>query len=201
MKILILDDHPLIPDFLTLKILEIYSSSEVLVANSLEQAQFLLTQNQVDRVICDLQIIRGKSLLLPEYCCINQIPFMVYSSHVNYSLIKVLKELKVNCYVSKGSKTECLVEGLKKLMANDIYYCPSVQLEAKNENGADVPKPDLSNSEYKVFKAYSLGMNTEEVANLLGLKTVTVRNHRARAMDKNLCSYTELLDRFKFWEV
>ena len=41
------------------------------------------------------------------------IPFMVYSSHVNYSLIKELKTYNITCYISKGSKIDSLKEGLK----------------------------------------------------------------------------------------
>lgn len=41
---------------------------------------------------------------------------------------------------------------------------------------------------------------TDEIGKLLGLQITTVRNHRARASEKNLCSFQELLERYKFWE-
>lgn len=200
MDILILDDHPSIVEFIAIKLQELHNNLTVYKTNTVEQALPFLEENIVDRVICDLQIITGKNMIIPEYCCRKQIPYMVYSSHVNYTLIKELKESKVTCYVSKGAETEYLIEGLKKLLKNRSYSCPEVKKEELNTNGTDIPRPKLSKSEYKVVKAFSLGMRTDEVAKHLCLEKVTIRNHRARASDKNSCSFTELVARFKYWE-
>ena len=111
-----------------------------------------------------------------------------------------LTTTKVTCYVSKGAKTECLIEGLRKLLMSRYYFCPEVKKEELNKNGTDMPRPKLSKSEYKVVKAFSLVMCTDEVAKHLCLEKVTIRNHRASASDKNLCSFPELVERFKYWE-
>jgi DNA-binding NarL/FixJ family response regulator len=200
MNILILDDHPSIVEFIAIKLQELNNNLTIFKANTVEQALPFFEENEVDRVICDLQIITGKNMIIPEYCYLKQIPYMVYSSHVNYTLIKELKEYKVTCYVSKGAKTECLIEGLRKLLMSRYYFCPEVKKEELNKNGTDMPRPKLSKSEYKVVKAFSLGMCTDEVAKHLCLEKVTIRNHRARASDKNLCSFPELVERFKYWE-
>lgn len=200
MNILVLDDHPSIVEFITIKLQELNNNLTIFKANTVEQALTLLEENEVDRVISDLQIITGKNMVIPEYCCRKRIPYMVYSSHVNYTLIKELKEYKVACYVSKGAKTECLTDGLRKLIKNRSYFCPEVKKERLNKSGSDIPRPKLSKAEYKVVKAFSLGMRTDEVAKHLNLEKVTIRNHRARASDKNLCSFPELVERFKYWE-
>lgn len=200
MNILVLDDHPSIVEFIDIKLHELNNTLTIFKANTVEHALLLLGENEVDRVVCDLQIITGKNLVIPEYCKHQQIPYMVYSSYVNYTLIKVLKELKISCYVSKGSKTEHLIEGLMELLNNRVYYCPDVKREESNHCSSDVPRPNLSKSEYNVVQAFSTGMNTDEVSKYLGLEKVTIRNHRARASNKNLCSFSELIKRFKYWE-
>jgi DNA-binding NarL/FixJ family response regulator len=200
MNILVLDDHPSIVAFTVIKLQELNNTLTIFKANTVEQALLLLDQNNVDRVICDLQLIKGKNMVIPEYCCRKQIPYMVFSTHVNYTLIKELKEFKVTSYVSKGAETEYLIEGLSTLLKNRSYFCPEVKKEELNKNGTDIPRPKLSKSEYKVVKAFSLGMRTDEVAKHLCLEKVTIRNHRARASDKNLCSFHELVERFNYWE-
>jgi hypothetical protein len=44
-----------------------------------------------------------------------------------------------------------------------------------------------------MFK-YSAGLKTEEVSNYLELTKMKVRNHRACALDKNCCSFLELME-------
>jgi len=200
MIVLILDDHPPIIEFLAIKLQEINSELTILEANTVEQALHLLESQEVQRVVCDLQIISGKNMAIPNRCHKMGIPFMVYSSHVNYSLIKELKTYNITCYISKGSKIDSLKEGLKNLLKNTPYFCSEVQKEQLNHSLNDVPRPKLSKSEHKIVKAYALGMNTSEVAKNLGLKEVTIRNHRARATDKNLCSFSELIAAYKYWE-
>jgi DNA-binding CsgD family transcriptional regulator len=51
-----------------------------------------------------------------------------------------------------------------------------------------------------MIKAYADGLTTNQVAEKLFLQPVTIRNHRARAIEKNGCSFQELLLRFNYWE-
>jgi DNA-binding NarL/FixJ family response regulator len=104
MKILLLDDHPLIIDFIAEQIIKIDSDVLVMTSIGVEQALDILSAHKIDRVVCDLQIKSGKSVAVPEYCAKHNIPFMVFSSYVNNSLIHTLKSLNVNCYVSKAQK-------------------------------------------------------------------------------------------------
>ena len=112
---------------------------------------------------------------------------MVFSSYINKSLIDSLKSMKITGYVSKGSRTEDLLTGIRKLIASENYLCPEVEQEQFIKDDTDTPRPLLSKAEIRILKAYNNGLNTDEVAELLHLKPVTVRNHRARALERNLC--------------
>jgi DNA-binding NarL/FixJ family response regulator len=200
MTFLILDDHPIILEFLESHIRQIESNVEIIKTCSVEEALLILKSKQIDRIICDLQIKSGKSLVIPEYCCKNEIPYMVFSSYINRSLLDTLKSTKITGYVSKGTKTEDLIVGIRKLIASENYLCPLVKREQSIKDMSDTPRPLLSNAEIRVLKAYNTGLKTAEVANLLNLKSVSVRNHRARAMERNMCGFQELTRRFIFWE-
>lgn len=200
MKILLLDDHPLIIDFIAEQIRKIDSDVLVMTSIAVEQALDILSTHKIDRVVCDLQIKSGKSVAVPEYCAKHNIPFMVFSSYVNNSLIHTLKSLNVNCYVSKGTETQHLITALKKLINAEYFLCPEVVKEQHILSESDTPRPILSKAEIKVLNAYKAGLKTEEVAKLLNIQTVTVRNHRARAQERNLCGFQELIRRFNYWD-
>lgn len=200
MTILLLDDHPVIIEFLESRIHQIEPSIEIVKSYNVEDALSLLKSHQIDRVICDLQIKSGKSLVIPEFCSKIQIPYAVFSSYINKSLIETLKSLKVSGYISKGTKTEDLIMGIKKLISSENYLCPLVEREQWNKDKIDTPRPLLSKAEIRTLKAYNNGLSTIEVSNLLNIKPVTVRNHRARAMERNMCDFQELTRRYIYWE-
>ena len=54
---------------------------------------------------------------------------MVFSSYINKSLIDSLKSMEITGYVSKGSRTEDLLTGIRKLIASENYLCPEVEQE------------------------------------------------------------------------
>lgn len=200
MTFLLLDDHPIILEFLEYQIRQIESSIEIIKSCNVEDALSILKSKQIDRIICDLQIKSGKSLVIPDYCFKFEIPYMVFSSYINKSLLDTLKSTKITGYVSKGTKTEDLILGIRKLIASENYLCPLVKREQSIIDISDTPRPLLSRAEIRVLKAYNNGLKTAEVANLLNLKSVSVRNHRARAMERNMCGFQELTRRFIFWD-
>lgn len=200
MTILLLDDHPVIIEFLDSRIREIDPNIETIKSYDVEDALLKLQSNHIDRIICDLQIKSGKSFVIPEFCYKNQIPFLVFSSYINKSLIDTLKSVKVTGYIAKGTKTEDLIVGIKKLISCENYMCPVVESEQWNKDKIDTPRPLLSRAEINTLKAYNQGLSTTEVANLLNIKPVTVRNHRARAMERNMCDFQELTRRYIYWE-
>jgi DNA-binding NarL/FixJ family response regulator len=198
--ILLLDDHPAMLDYLSMVVMENYKGIQILKSTNVETSESLILNHKIDAVICDLQIKAGKSIYIPEFCFHRNIPYMVYSSHVILSLIRDLKNLNVCCYVSKASEIEHLITGISSLLSNINYYCPIVVQESISNSKLDLPRPILSRSEYRVISAFSHGLTTNQVADLLFLQTVTIRNHRARAIEKNQCSFRELILRFNFWE-
>lgn len=200
MTFLLLDDHPIILEFLEYQIRQIESSIEIIKSCNVEDALSILKSKQIDRIICDLQIKSGKSLVIPDYCFKFEIPYMVFSSYINKSLLDTLRSTKITGYVSKGTKTEDLILGIRKLIASENYLCPLVKREQSIIDISDTPRPLLSRAEIRVLKAYNNGLKTAEVANLLNLKSVSVRNHRARAMERNMCGFQELTRRFIFWD-
>ena len=91
MKIIVLDDHPLILNSLQSEIHEIYPEAQVLLFNEINPTLYYIKKNVVDFVFCDLRIVSGKNLAVPNICYERKIPFMVFSSHTNKIIYDQLK--------------------------------------------------------------------------------------------------------------
>ncbi|MFM2334256.1 MAG: Response regulator receiver domain [Bacteroidota bacterium] len=204
MRILILDDHEAIQHFLKQKITEIVPNATTIHCSTVEHASQVISGfPKIDYAICDIEIKSGANLTIPELCFNKNIPYMIYSSHVNKVLVNELKELKVNCYVSKTSSIDFLTKGLEILFTKQNYYCPLVYSTINSKDGLkETEKLYLSKGQKSVLQVMAQGYNREDVAKKLKLKKSTINNHIARARTINDCeNFEELIRRYKFWDM
>jgi DNA-binding NarL/FixJ family response regulator len=204
MRILILDDHEAIQQFIKQKVIEIIPNATIIFCSTTECATRVISEfPKIDFAICDIEIKSGANLVIPELCFDNAIPYMIYSSHVNMVLVSQLNELQVNCYVSKTSNIDFLKKGLEILFSKQKYYCPLV-LSTMNSQVVfkETEKLFLSPGQKSVLKVMAKGYNREEVSKMLNLKKSTINNHIARARTLNDCeNFDELIRRYKFWDM
>lgn len=201
MKIVVLDDHPLILNFLHSEIHKIYPEAQVLLFNEINPTLYFIKKNIVDFVICDLQIITGKNLEVPTICHERKIPFMVFSSHTNKIIYDQLKKLKVVAYLSKAAQAIEIKNGLIALFNNREYFCSITESLAKHNPSILPTDPVIATpKQTEILELLNSGLTQIEVSEKLYLSERTIYNHLAMARDKNDCHTTaELLRRFKFW--
>jgi DNA-binding NarL/FixJ family response regulator len=204
MKIVILDDHHAILQFLKQKVNEILPSADVVLCSTIHEAKMALDDVQrPSYVICDLEINAGRSTAIPEYCSCLKMPFMVYSSHVDKVLLQQLKKCGVCVYVSKLSRMEFLQRGIGALVVGENYFCPFVTatMEA-NERFKETEKLKLTDGQVRVLEVMLKGYNRVDAADLLHISLTTLNNHIARAREMNDCeNFEELLRRFRYWDM
>jgi DNA-binding NarL/FixJ family response regulator len=203
MKILLLDDHEAIQYFVKMQILEILPNAEIILCSKIESAKQIISgRPTVDFAICDLELNAGCNVVIPELCSVNQIPVMVYSSHVNKVLISELNELNVNCYVAKTSGIDALKNGIEALLSHAKYCCPLVISTSKSKDGFKSTEPlFLLKKQKMILEVMAKGYNREETAVMLNLKMTSINNHIARARLNNECeNFDELIRRYKFWD-
>jgi|1048.fasta_scaffold10753_4 DNA-binding NarL/FixJ family response regulator len=201
MKIVILDDHPLIIQLLENEIGQILPSAIIKSFTSIEPAANYIESNNIDFAICDLQIVSGKSLIIPTTCMERKIPYMVFSSHANKITIDKLRALKVLVYVSKAAETKEISQGLLALFNNQEYYCSTIGAFFEGDLQTLPTEPILATTmQTKILMLLKEGFSQTEVANKLCLEERTIYNHLAILRDKNDCRTTsELVRRFSFW--
>jgi DNA-binding NarL/FixJ family response regulator len=204
MRILILDDHEAIQQFVKQKITDIIPNATIILCSNIECAKIAISGfPKIDFAICDIEIKSGANLIIPELCFNKEIPYMIYSSHVNLLLVKELFEFKVNCYISKTSNIDFLTKGLNSLFSQEKYYCPIVfSCMNSNDGLKETEKLFLSQAQNSVIKVMAMGFNREEASKILKLKKSTINNHIARARTVNECkNFDELIRRYKFWDM
>ena len=201
MKIILLDDHPLILNALEYEIKKIHPDLLIFKFTRIEKTETFIKTNSVQFVICDLEIVAGKSTVIPELCYQNQIPYMVYSSHTNKTLIHKLQSNGLKIYVSKASSPNELQLGINALINGQPYFC-SVFNEVMQSNVQELNTDPLiaSKNQLKILSQLNLGFTQVEVARKLNLSLRTIINHLAILRNNNACKTTaELLRRYSFW--
>lgn len=201
MKLLILEDHGAIRETVIRYVHDINPNIEIIETDNVEDADQAIANTKINYAICDLELTKGCNINPIEALYRERIPFMVYSSHVNKSLIKELETKRVRCYVSKQSDMKEFKTGLEALFNNRKHYCPIVMETLKSKKDEeDNGRLKLSKSERKVVELLSKGQTREEVADNLHLEITTINNHVFRAREANGCpNVSDLLRRYRFW--
>lgn len=202
MKILLLDDHPFARNHLKQAVEYIVPDAEIHCFENTASAALALNESKYHYVICDLQIVTGKDLKIPEYCMTEQIPYMVFSSHCNHDLISVLNRLRVNSFVNKSSPVEELHEGIRALLARKNYTCSTNQNIANTQtDDKEIPKLILTKTQSIVLSLLDKGYDQEQISEKLFITKRTVQNHLAIIRNNNgMTSTNDLLRSYRFWE-
>lgn len=202
MNILILDDHPIILNVLQECVKSLVPDANLLCTTNIDDANKIILNNQINYAICDVQIVTGKSTLIPSICFKNKIPYMIFSSHVNKTLISTFSELGSKVYVSKSSSQSELRKGIESLLNNQKYNCSYVQITINSSAKETKNTPILfKKSQKRILDLLATGYTQTETADILYLAERTVLNHLAILRDMNDYHTTaDLLIRYKFWE-
>ncbi len=202
LKVLILDDHPGILELLKIKIHRVDPNSNVLAFSDVESCMDYLRNFKPDYVVSDLHIQVGKSLALPKYCHEQGIPFMVYTSYLQHSVLKTLEEYGCQVFVNKAAQTSELDEGIFHLLNDLPYRCgiTSANNSIPEFVSDHIPEPIMTEAEMRVFQLLVDGYTTTEIAAELRLSKHTVKNHCTHLKVKNQCTLHELIRRYIYWQ-
>jgi DNA-binding NarL/FixJ family response regulator len=201
MNLLILDDHPSV--FLVLKslLMELCPDIKLHYFSDVEQAIQSINTAPPECVISDIQVHHTKQLEVPKLCHEKSIPFMIFSGHINTTILNLCSEIKALCVVSKSASIPDLTEGLKALLSKKSYCCAVCSaLKKSNTMTSDIIPPVLfTDSEEYVIKAQLEGKSTIELSNESKKSKFTIRNQRMSLMEKNQCTMEEIVRRYLFW--
>ena len=207
-KILIVDDHPLVREWLTTLI---EKNPDLVVCGEAEDAPTALTaiaEAQPDLAIIDLSLPRGSGIELIRsirslYPAVKTI---VLSMHEERVYAERTIRAGASGYIMKRESAGKVIEAIRAVLQGNMYVSAEVMalFAKKFVSGPTSPEPlpisQLSDREFEVFKLLGQGYEIMEIAGVLNVNHKTIHTYCTRIREKlKLETSAELLREALRW--
>lgn len=201
-NVFIVDDHPLVREWLTNLINQQTDLAVCGESESAPQAFSAIAACRPDVAIVDISLkdSSGIELIknLKESC--PGVAVLVLSMHEESHYAERALRAGAKGYVMKGETTQKVVQAIRRILEGKLYVSgPLTEAMAAGFVGGrtlsgDSPLGLLSDRELEVFEMLGRGLGTRQIAETMGISFKTVQAYCARMKEKlNLASGTELL--------
>ena len=201
-RILLVDDHPLVRERLT----EIINREPDLVvcaeAEDRHEAIAAISAKAPELAIIDLALKTSDGLELIKDIRTRwpKIQMLVVSMHDESLYAERVIRAGAQGYITKQEATRKILLAIRRVLAGSIYLNEKVaahiigRLSARSTTIAATPTEVLADRELQVFTLTGRGLNTTEIAARLHIAIKTVETYRARIKEKlKLKDSSELL--------
>ncbi len=192
MKVLVIDDHPLILSAIQSVIQGIADNVSVVTAsNGVDARQSLQEQTGIDLILLDLNLgdLNGFDLLAEFREAYPKVPVVVVSaSDKSAEVIRAL-DMGAMGFVSKRSSNETLLGALKQVIAGGVYV-PAMSWNTEDAGTPEVKEPELPSMkelgltprQSDVLALLLKGQSNKLIARELCLSVETVKDHVAAVL-------------------
>jgi DNA-binding NarL/FixJ family response regulator len=180
-RCLIVDEHPVVRAGVRALVEKAFPHAEVADADSVDRADEALGGEDPDVVVIDPW--RGgveASALVSQLRERVDAPIVVFTSDGGARLLSEALKAGVRGYVRKDSPSEDLIRAIEATREGEFYVDPGLSSTIV----LDESDRTLSARQREILQMLADGMQTEAVANKLGLSTETVRTHTKRILAK-----------------
>lgn len=189
MRVLLVDDHVMFRQGLKLLLGDLDESLQFVEAGSCEQALSLITDQDINLILLDLNMPGTSNLgaLQSVIGAVPEIPLAVLSGEDNPALIRAAIDAGASGFVPKSSSSEVLVAALKLILAGGIYLPKNVLNEAASlelghgQVASQSGQAGLSSRQTAVLLRAIQGQPNKTIAADLGIAEGTVKAHLSAA--------------------
>lgn len=190
-RIMIVDDHPMMRDGLTMRISS-QDDMEVCGEAATENAAVeLVRQLCPDLVLIDISLKEGNGIeLVKRIRLLNATTKMLVVSTFEESLYAE-RALRAGAlgYLNKNESNEKLIEAIRTVLRGDRYVSAEttqrlVSQALGKRDVMDDPLETLTDRELEIFRLIGAGVTTSAIADQLFLSTHTVDSHRENIKKK-----------------
>jgi DNA-binding NarL/FixJ family response regulator len=180
-RCLIVDDHPVVRAGVRAVLEQAFGESRISDAASLEEASSAGNGEPPDVVIVDpwrvgVDVGEVVGRLRGEL----KAPIVVFTSDGGARLLSEALKAGVKGYVRKDSPSEDLIRAIEAARVGEFYVDPGLSSTIVLDEGDRT----LSARQREILQMLADGMQTDAVAQKLGLSTETVRTHTKRILAK-----------------
>jgi DNA-binding NarL/FixJ family response regulator len=198
-NILLVDDHPLVREWLTNLIRQQPDFEVCGETGSAPEALRLIELQKPDIVIVDISLANGSGIELIKNIKAGHpgVAALVLSMHDELLYAERALRAGAGGYIMKSEATQKVSEAIRAVLDGDIYVSPKVAslmarkfLGGKSANTIE----QLSDRELEVFQLLGKGHSTRQIAEHLHIGFKTVQGYTARIKEKlNLANINELM--------
>lgn len=177
MKILIVDDHQLFADALTITLKSFYSEAEI---TTCEYPHWLLDNRQLlpgfDLLILDQAMpeLDGLTLWSLVGRLMVDARVLVCSGSADEATVRKATQLKVDGFVDKSEPVERILHAIREVMAGRSYFSESFRLLARAEPSVPLT---LTRQQLAILAMLQEGHGNKEIARQLFVSINTVKTH------------------------
>jgi DNA-binding NarL/FixJ family response regulator len=208
-RILLVDDHPLVREWLT-NLLKQQPDFQVCgETGHAPEALQLIEATRPDIAIVDISLASGSGIELIKDIRAGhaQVGVMVLSMHDELLYAERALRAGAGGYIMKSEATQKVIEAIRAVLAGEIYVSPKVaSLMAVKFVGGKAGKTNfsighLSDRELEVFQLLGRGFSTRQISEHLHVGFKTVQGYSARIKEKlNLANINELMREAIRWQ-
>jgi DNA-binding NarL/FixJ family response regulator len=201
-KVFLVDDHPLVREWLTTLLNQLTDLQVCGEAAGAEKALEGIRSTQPDIAIVDLALPEGSGLALIKSLKADfpGIAVVVLSMHDERFYAERAFRAGARGYVMKGESTSSIAAAIRDVLNGKLYLSPRMHaVFAERFAEGDLaslhaPVKKLSDRELEVFRLLGQGYETRRVAQSLNVSIKTVQAYCARIKEKlQLANASELL--------
>jgi len=194
MKILLIDDHALFRDGISLMLEGLPMPVEILEASSYESAKNILDKtSDIDLVLLDLDLpgISFFDALHAIHQQLSDSPIVILSGTEDHHIVEQALHFGAQGYIPKSAPAKTMLNALQLVLSGDTYV-PTAILQNRINNADDktsdkvkrttkskTPEHKLTPRQYDVLKHLAEGKSNKEIGKALYLTESTIRAHVA----------------------
>ena len=200
-KILLVDDHPLVREWLTNLINEEPDFVVCGQAGSSREALGLIGSLGARIVVVDISLEGGSGLeLIKDVKAIHpKVDLVVLSMHDELLYAERAMRAGAAGYVMKREATDKVMDAIRTVLQGGLFFSNAVNamlvqklMQGSGNKPADIAA--LSDRELEVFQLLGRGLNTRQVSEQMNIGFKTVHAYCARIKEKlNLANFNELV--------
>jgi DNA-binding NarL/FixJ family response regulator len=206
-KILLVDDHPLVREGMANLILQQPDLEVCGEAASEPQALQLIGVSQPDVAVVDISLENGSGIELIKSIKVMYpaVAMLVLSMHEESLYAERALRAGARGYLMKREAAKKVIQGIRAVQAGEIFVSEKIaalmaERFVEGHSASASPVEQLSNRELEVFQLLGRGQNTRQIADHLHVGFKTVQAYCARIKEKlQLANATELLRAAMQW--
>lgn len=185
MKLLLVEDHPIVIDALTVILTKVYPEVVVTAAKNSSDAPDLLRDQVWDATIMDLSLgakLMGFELIASARSIHAKLPIVVLSMHMEGEIISRALAAGANAYVVKSDPPAQIFNALEAARAGQEYLSESAAAPLVFRPCSQTLS--LSEREREVARMVADGNRSKDIAKTLAISPRTVEVHRKNILKK-----------------